>query len=254
MPSSLPEFYCPYTDKCYECCLETEMALSEKDITRIEDLGYQISDFLEEKDGFMILKNIEGHCFFLKEKLCDIYEDRPQGCRFYPLIYDLEIDDFVVDNLCIHHEDFDPEIYKPLFDPIRTFVYTLIGEREIRVKKMIEEEEQELKESLGESLKEEKKNIKSEIEKIEEIVEETIEDATSEELEVLEDALEDEMREVEEDIEKLEKGVEEEIKEMEDEAEDLGQEIKKEIENIEEELHLGYIPVDDHENGKEKEE
>jgi len=254
MPSSLPEFYCPYTDKCFECCLETEMALSEKDITRIADLGYEIADFLEEKDGFIILKNIEGHCFFLKGKLCSIYEERPQGCRFYPLIYDLEIDDFVVDNLCTHHEDFDTEIYRPLFDPIQTFVYTLVGEREIRVKKMIEEEEQELKEILGESLEEESKNIKSEIEKIEEIVEETIEDATSEELEVLEEALEEEMREIEEDIEKLEKGIEEEIKGMEDEVEDLGQEIKKEIDTIEEKLHRAHITIDDHEDEEEKEE
>ena len=252
MPSSLPEFYCPYTDKCFECCLETEMALSEKDITRIEDLGYEISDFLEEKDGFMILKNIDGRCFFLKGKLCSIYDDRPQGCRFYPLIYDLEIDNFVIDNLCVHHEDFNPEIYRPLFDPIRTFVYTLVGEREIRVKKMIEEEEQELKETLGASLEEESKNIKSEIEKIEEIVEETIEDATSEELEILEEALEDEMKEIEENIEKLEKGIEEEIKGMENEVDDLGLEIQKEIDTIEEELQRPQITKDEDEVEKEE--
>ena len=252
MPSSLPEFYCPYTDKCFECCLETEMALSEKDITRIEDLGYEISDFLEEKDGFMILKNIDGCCFFLKGKLCSIYDDRPQGCRFYPLIYDLEIDNFVIDNLCVHHEDFNPEIYRPLFDPIRTFVYTLVGEREIRVKKMIEEEEQELKETLGASLEEESKNIKSEIEKIEEIVEETIEDATSEELEILEEALEDEMKEIEENIEKLEKGIEEEIKGMENEVDDLGLEIQKEIDTIEEELQRPQITKDEDEVEKEE--
>ena len=252
MPSSLPEFYCPYTDKCFECCLETEMALSEKDITRIEDLGYEISDFLEEKDGFMILKNLDGRCFFLKGKLCSIYVDRPQGCRFYPLIYDLEIDNFVIDNLCVHHEDFNPEIYRPLFDPIRTFVYTLVGEREIRVKKMIEEEEQELKETLGASLEEESKNIKSEIEKIEEIVEETIEDATSEELEILEEALEDEMKEIEENIEKLEKGIEEEIKGMENEVDDLGLEIQKEIDTIEEELQRPQITKDEDEVEKEE--
>ena len=251
MPSSLPEFYCPYTDDCFECCLETEMALSEKDITRIEDLGYKISDFLEEKDGFMILKNIEGRCFFLKGKLCSIYDYRPHGCRFYPLIYDLEIDDFVVDNLCTHHEDFDPEIYRPLFDPIRTFVYTLVGEREIRVKKMIEEE-QELKETLGVSLDEETKNIKSEIKKIEEIVEETIEDASSEELEILEDTLEEEMKEIEENIEKLEKGIDEEIKGMENEVDDLEIEIQKEIDTIEKELQRSHITIDEDEEEKEE--
>ena len=56
------EFYCPYTDNCYECCLETEMPLGEKDITRIEKLGFQIDEFLVEKEGFMVLRNINNQC------------------------------------------------------------------------------------------------------------------------------------------------------------------------------------------------
>ncbi|MCK4896020.1 MAG: YkgJ family cysteine cluster protein, partial [Candidatus Heimdallarchaeota archaeon] len=89
MKKSLPEFYCPYSNECYQCCLDTEMTLSEEDITRIEKLGYKIEEFLEEKDGFMALRNIDNHCIFLKNKMCSIYEIRPQGCRFYPLIYDI---------------------------------------------------------------------------------------------------------------------------------------------------------------------
>jgi Fe-S-cluster containining protein len=137
------EVYCPFTDRCHECCLETEMALSEKDITDIVDLGYKIDEFLEEKDGFMVLKNIDGHCFFLKNNLCKIYEHRPQGCRFYPLIYDFEDDEFVIDNLCSHYDDFDVKIYQPLYASVRLFIFTLLGEKRLRLKKMHEEKEKE---------------------------------------------------------------------------------------------------------------
>ena len=134
------EFYCPYTDNCYECCLETEMPLGEKDITRIEKLGFQIDEFLVEKEGFMVLRNINNQCFFLKDKRCTIYDDRPEGCRYYPLIYDLETDEFVIDDLCNHFHDFNPSIYQPLHEPIRYFIYMLLSEKEIRLEKTREEE------------------------------------------------------------------------------------------------------------------
>ncbi|OLS32718.1 MAG: hypothetical protein HeimAB125_06100 [Candidatus Heimdallarchaeota archaeon AB_125] len=134
------EFYCSYSDRCYECCLETEMPLAEKDITRISKLGFQIDEFLEEKDGFMVLRNKEGMCFFLKESRCTIYENRPEGCRYYPLIYDLDTDEFIIDDLCAHFNDFDPSIYQPLHELIRYFIYTLLSEKEIRAEKTREEE------------------------------------------------------------------------------------------------------------------
>ena len=76
----------------------------------------------------------------MKDGLCTIYDSRPQGCRFYPLIYDLELDEFVIDNLCAQSEDFDPDIYQPLHDPIVSFVYSLLSEKEIREEKTREEE------------------------------------------------------------------------------------------------------------------
>ena len=142
------EFYCPYSDNCYECCLETEMPLSEKDITRIADLGYKIEDFLEEQDGFMVLRNIDNHCFFLKNGKCTIYNNRPEGCRYYPLIYDLETDEFVIDDLCIHADDFDSSIYQPLYEPIRYFIYMLLSEKEIRQRKTEEEENKRKEEKI----------------------------------------------------------------------------------------------------------
>ncbi len=139
MTTTKSEFYCPYSENCHECCLETEMPLSEKDITRISDLGFKIDEFLEEQDGFMVLRNIENKCFFLKNGLCSIYEDRPEGCTYYPLIYDLEIDEFLIDDLCPHAQDFNPDIYQPLHEPIRFFIYMLLSEKEIRRRKTEEE-------------------------------------------------------------------------------------------------------------------
>ncbi len=144
MTTTNPEFYCPHSENCYECCLETEMPLSEKDITRISKLGFKIDEFLEEQDGFMVLRNIDSKCFFLKNGLCIIYENRPEGCRYYPLIYDLEKDEFVIDNLCMHYQDFNPSIYQPLHDPIRYFIYMLLSEKEIRFRKT-EEEKKKIK-------------------------------------------------------------------------------------------------------------
>jgi Fe-S-cluster containining protein len=110
------------------------MTLSKADIIRIEKLGYNIKDFTIENEGFIALKNINGNCFFLKYKKCLIYENRPQGCRFYPLIYDFENDGFLIDDLCSHNDDFRVDIYIPLFDKIASFVNFLIEEKEQRMK------------------------------------------------------------------------------------------------------------------------
>ena len=80
---------------CGKCCLETEMILSQKDLNSIIS---SLHENIREKDFTFTnndkqyqLKNKEGHCVFLEPslKICTIYEYRPQGCRFYPLIFDL---------------------------------------------------------------------------------------------------------------------------------------------------------------------
>ncbi len=136
MNNSLPEFYCPYSSNCYECCLETEMTLSNSDIERIEEKGYNNKEFLEEKDRFLILKNIDKQCFFLKDKRCSIYDSRPQGCRFYPLIYDFEKSEIVIDELCLNHNEFAVDDYDALFEEVIVFVNEIISEKEIREKKI----------------------------------------------------------------------------------------------------------------------
>ena len=237
MKNHLPEFYCPYSDKCFQCCLDTEMTLSEKDITRIQMLGYEIEEFLEEKDGFMTLRNIDNHCTFLKNKRCSIYENRPQGCRYYPLIYDFDIEDFVIDNLCEHHDDFDLEIYRPLFDSVQVFVYNLMSEREARMKKTMEEESKvEVKESTEapeDPLTKENKKIESDKEKIESLISQAIVDTKDENVENLEEALRSEMKEIEEEIEELEKGIQADIVSAEEYVKITEKSIKSEIEELE---------------------
>ncbi len=237
MKNILPEFYCPYSIECYQCCLDTEMTLSEEDISKIELLGYKIEEFLEEKDGFMTLRNIDNHCIFLKNKMCSIYENRPQGCRFYPLIYDFNIDDFVIDNLCNHHDDFDLEIYRPLFDPVQVFVYNLLGERETRMRRTMEEdikvEVEESKEALEDPLTKEIKKIERDKEKIESLIEQAILETQDENVENLEEALKSEMREIEEEIEELEKGIQADLVSAEKHIKITEESIKSEIEDLE---------------------
>ncbi len=237
MKKPIPEFYCPYSDKCYQCCLDTEMTLSEEDITRIEKLGYEIYEFLEEKDGFMTLRNIDNHCIFLKNTRCSIYENRPQGCRFYPLIYDFEIEDFVLDNLCDHQEDFDLEIYRPLFDSVQVFVYNLVSERDIRMRKTMEEdikvESKESKEEIEDPVKKEINKIESDKEKIESLMAQVIDDVKDENVENLEEALKSEMREIEEEIEELEKGIQADIVSAEEYIKITEKSIKSEIDDLE---------------------
>lgn len=91
---------------CGECCLRTEMILSKNDIIKIinnTDQNLQKKDFVfNNKDGFSQLKNIKDHCIFLDSHSdqCKIYEHRPQGCRFYPLIFDFHLKNCIFDNDC----------------------------------------------------------------------------------------------------------------------------------------------------------
>lgn len=100
---------------CGNCCHETEMILSARDIDRIKNndpKNLRINDFVKKTtNGLFQLKNIDGNCVFfnLKTKLCKIYAVRPQGCRFYPLIYDSDKKACVLDQECPRPEIFYPK-------------------------------------------------------------------------------------------------------------------------------------------------
>jgi Fe-S-cluster containining protein len=74
--------------------MNTEMFISENEIKIIlKKLKDKItpSDFcFLNADGFYQLKNVNGVCYFFNTRKCrcTIYEFRPKGCQFYPLVYD----------------------------------------------------------------------------------------------------------------------------------------------------------------------
>lgn len=93
-------------ENCGECCLETEMILSRQDIdliVRKHPNRINKQDFVfKTKNGNFQIKNFEKHCVFLdiSTKKCKIYRYRPQGCRFYPLIYDFQKNNCALDKDC----------------------------------------------------------------------------------------------------------------------------------------------------------
>ncbi|NLE06503.1 MAG: YkgJ family cysteine cluster protein [Crenarchaeota archaeon] len=78
------------------------MELSNSDIARLEKKGYVRQQFVKfDKYGYALLRNKKGHCFFYNqaEKKCDVYADRPAGCRVYPVIFHEE-KGIIIDNIC----------------------------------------------------------------------------------------------------------------------------------------------------------
>jgi uncharacterized protein len=87
---------------CGVCCTETEMLLSQQDISLLEMKGFVKSYFVKfDRQGYALLKNRDGYCVFydLCKKQCSVYSDRPLGCRVYPVILDEE-KGIVFDDIC----------------------------------------------------------------------------------------------------------------------------------------------------------
>ncbi len=82
------------------------MLLSNNDIEKIKNLGYDRNYFVVNKKGWLILKNKEDRCIFNNGKKCLIYDNRPEGCILYPLIYNIEKKSAVLDEECPHSESF----------------------------------------------------------------------------------------------------------------------------------------------------
>jgi Fe-S-cluster containining protein len=84
------------------------MSLTQQDIRKIIEAGFQPSEFRIRKEGEWRLTNqkASGPCVFLKNTKCQIYESRPTGCRIYPLVFDETLKQAVVDFLCPFGFDF----------------------------------------------------------------------------------------------------------------------------------------------------
>ena len=88
------------------CCVNTRMTLTEADAARLAALGHD-DFYIVNDDHDLQLVNVDGHCVFLVDGRCSVHQDRPDGCRFYPLILDLSVDRVVLDSFCPWASEFD---------------------------------------------------------------------------------------------------------------------------------------------------
>ena len=118
---------------CIQCCKNTNMILSEKDVERIQSLGYSYDFFIDVNNGWLQLKNKEGLCVFHNSKKCLIYENRPEGCRLYPLTYDNDKKIAIFDKDCSHQSKFI--ITENFKNKLFNLVSRVISERSQRMNK-----------------------------------------------------------------------------------------------------------------------
>lgn len=81
------------------------MTLTEADAASLEAAGHRDFFFVNDDHDFQ-LKNIDGRCVFLVDGRCSVHDDRPEGCRLYPLILDLAVDRVVLDAFCPWAKEF----------------------------------------------------------------------------------------------------------------------------------------------------
>ncbi len=82
------------------------MTLTLADVARLEAAGHR--DFFQlNQRGDLQLVTGDGRCTFLKDGLCSVYEIRPEGCGFYPLVLDVDSGEAIQDDFCPHAAEFD---------------------------------------------------------------------------------------------------------------------------------------------------
>ena len=120
-------------NQCSMCCWETEMLLSASDIQRInQKTSFSANEYsFVDNFGHRTLKNKESNdrlqCFFLDEHgECTIYEIRPNGCQYYPIIWDMNIQEATTDDYCPHHQKFDDQIPR-IIESLQQLIMELYG-------------------------------------------------------------------------------------------------------------------------------
>ncbi len=127
-------FHCNHNGDCDAvklCCTETEMTLTRKDAERIDALGYKREEYLvRAADVFCVLRNVDGYCYFYDQesKLCRIYEGRPEGCRHYPIVYDMKKRKCVADKDCPSRETVTRNEIRKVCHKVRALVEKLVEE------------------------------------------------------------------------------------------------------------------------------
>ncbi|MEM1553965.1 MAG: YkgJ family cysteine cluster protein [Thermoproteota archaeon] len=116
---------------CVKCCVETEMLLLEEDVERIMRTGFEYEYFVVNRDGWLYLKNVKGMCVFNDGEKCLIYENRPLGCRLYPLVYDEDQGIITLDEYCPYREEF--KVSRADRDKLFSLIKRLEEERRLRI-------------------------------------------------------------------------------------------------------------------------
>ncbi len=109
------------------------MTLTRKDAERIDALGHLRKDYLVKfEDGFCQLRLVDGFCYFYdtKTKKCTIYDSRPDGCRFYPIVYNMKKRKCVTDYDCPSRETVTREEIRKICHKVRALVEKLVEEAE----------------------------------------------------------------------------------------------------------------------------
>jgi uncharacterized protein len=91
---SLAENISPEIDckTCANCCTKISPIFKNKDIDRLSSfLHIKPVDFIQkyllrDEDDDLVFKSMP--CPFLKDKLCSIYDARPDNCKGYPHLYE----------------------------------------------------------------------------------------------------------------------------------------------------------------------
>ena len=94
-----------FENDCHICCLNTRMTLTEADAEGLEATGRRDFYFVNDDHDLQLI-NVDGHCIFLVDGRCSVHDDRPEGCRLYPLILDLSVDRVVLDAFCPWAKEF----------------------------------------------------------------------------------------------------------------------------------------------------
>ncbi|MCY3413815.1 MAG: YkgJ family cysteine cluster protein [Candidatus Heimdallarchaeota archaeon] len=101
-----------------ECCSELRIPVTDHDIKRIQDQGYELFQIIDSASPIILpSKTMEGNtekvylikrkpfvytCTFLEDNLCSIHHFKPFTCRIYP--FALEILDDETIKVVIHTE------------------------------------------------------------------------------------------------------------------------------------------------------
>jgi hypothetical protein len=80
------------------------MLLSDEDVSRLTAAGFHPSYFSRDVNGWTELKNVNRRCVFNDGRRCLVYDDRPEGCRSYPVVH--KGGRAILDEDCPHRSEF----------------------------------------------------------------------------------------------------------------------------------------------------